>query len=152
MITRQQRSGTNSLWTVLILILGFLVLAAMTAAGVFLLVQRQTGARAQATVDDCVASGAGRYRTVHCTGTWIVGGSLLEGGHVIVGTIDGVDEDAVGKTIDVTLRGGTAYSRDLTLPLLLIGLGLVPGAVMVYGICVARRPPPGTKVVVPFRF
>jgi hypothetical protein len=112
----------------------FLVITAALAAatligsGVFLLVQRQTGARAVATVGECRASGGGRYRSVHCTGTWIVGGPLIGGGHVVFGTIDGVDTDAVGKTIDVTLRGDTAYSRGLALPLLLIGLGLIPSA------------------------
>ena len=98
----------------------------MIGSGIFLLVQRQVGPRASATVADCVTSGAGRYMSVHCTGSWVVGGSLLDGGHVVVGTIDGADTGDIGKTIDVTLRGDTAYSRGLNLPLLLIGLGLVP--------------------------
>jgi hypothetical protein len=113
---------------VFIVIAAVLIAATMIGSGVFLLVQRQTGARAVATVGDCRVSGAGRYRKVHCTGTWIVGGPLIGGGHVVFGTIDGVDTDAVGKTIDVTLRGDTAYSRGLALPLLLIALGVIPGA------------------------
>jgi hypothetical protein len=103
----------------------------MVAPGVFLLVQRQTGTRATATVDDCQVDGSGRYRTTHCTGSWIVGGSLLEGGHVEVGTIDGVDDDAVGKTIEVTVRDGEAYSRDLALPLIFIGVGVLWGALAI---------------------
>jgi hypothetical protein len=96
----------------------------------FLLVQRQTGERAVATVRECRAFGTGRRQRWHCTGTWIVGGPLTEGGHVIFGTIDGVDKSDVGKTIEVTLRGDTAYSRGLALPILLIGLGLVPAILL----------------------
>ena len=99
--------------------------AVLIGAGVFLLVQRQTGTRALATVGDCVSTGGGRWASTHCTGSWVVGGPLLEGGHVVVGTIQGVEESSVGKTVEVTLRGDEAYSRGLALPLLLVGLGLV---------------------------
>ena len=116
-----------------------LIAASMVGAGVFLLVQRETGPRAVATVGACVTTGSGRYRKVYCTGTWVVGGPLVGGGHVVYGTIDGVDMDAVGKKIDVTLRGDTAYSRGLALPLLLIGLGLVPAAGTVLFVRTALR-------------
>jgi hypothetical protein len=96
--------------------------------GIFFLVQRQTGTRTSATVGDCQTTGSGRYESTHCTGTWIVGGSLLDGGHVVFGTINGANHGDVGKTIDVTLRGDEAYTRELALPLLLIGLGLIPAA------------------------
>jgi hypothetical protein len=119
----------------LVVIVGFITAAVMIGAGVFLLVQRQTGARALATVGDCVTTGAGRYESVHCTGSWVVGGPLIEGGHVVVGTIDGADQASVGKTIEVTLRGDTAYTRGLALPIMLIGFGLVPGA----GVALAAR-------------
>ena len=108
-------------------IVAAIIAAVMIGSGIFLLVQRQTGPRAVATVDNCKTTGSGRWTSTHCTGSWIVGGSsLLDGGHVVVGTIDGADAGNVGKTIDVTLRGDTAYTRGLTLPLMLIGLGLVP--------------------------
>jgi Tse6 toxin immunity protein Tsi6 len=117
-----------------------LIAATMIGSGVFLLVQRQTGTRAVATVGDCETRGGGRYRSVHCTGTWVIGGPLIGGGHVVFGTIDGVDTDAVGKTIEVTLRGDTAYARGLALPLLLIGLGLIPGAGAVLFVRALLRP------------
>ncbi len=117
---------------VLLVIAATVIAATMIWAGVSLLVQSQTGTRAMATVGDCVGNGGTRYRSVHCTGTWIVGGSLIDGGHVIWGTINGVDTDAVGKTIEVTLRGDSAYARGLTLPLLLIGFGLMPAAGAVF--------------------
>lgn len=100
--------------------------------GIFFLVQRQTGVRAEATVGDCEVTGAGRYQRTHCTGTWIVGGSLLDGGHVIFGTINDADPSQVGKTIDVTLRGDEAYTLDLLLPIMLIGFGLIPIAIDVF--------------------
>ncbi len=103
--------------------------ATMIGSGIFLLVQRENGARAFATVGDCTVIGRGRYRHTHCTGSWVVGGPLTAGGHVVVGTISGADERDLGKTIDVTLRGDTAYTRAIAVPLLLIGLGLIPGAV-----------------------
>ncbi len=110
--------------TLLLLALCLLIGALLIAPGVWLIVQRQTGTRALAKVDNCDVEGYGEYRKVYCTGSWTVGGSLLEGGHVVVGKIDGVDDDAVGKTIDVTVRGDTAYSRDLILPSILIGAGV----------------------------
>jgi hypothetical protein len=123
-----------------LLVIAFAVIVAtMVGSGVFLLVQRQTGTRAEATVGDCVTSGGGRYRKVHCTGTWIVGGPLIAGGHVVWGTITGVDTDSVGKKVDVTLRGDTAYARGLALPLLLIGLGLMAAALFAWA---ALRPRP----------
>ena len=129
----------------LIVIAAAFIAAVMIGSGAFLLVQRQTGTRAVATVGDCVTSGGGRYRRVHCTGTWVVGGSLIGGGHVVWGTISGVDTDSVGKTIDVTLRGDSAYARGLALPLLLIGLGLVPGLGAVLFARSLRRPLPGVR-------
>jgi hypothetical protein len=113
---------------VLAIVVAFVLSAAVIGAGIFLLVQRQTGTRASATVRECRTTGSRRYATTHCTGTWIAGGSLLDGGHVVFGSIDGADNSDVGKTIDVTLRGDTAYTRGLTLPLLLIALGILPGA------------------------
>jgi hypothetical protein len=102
--------------------------AALLVPGVFLLVQCETGTPAQATVDDCETTGTGRYQRTDCSGTWVVGGSLFDGGHVVVGTVDGADESDVGKTIDVRLHGGTAYSQSLTTPLVLIGFGVAPAA------------------------
>ena len=116
---------------VLVVIAALIIAATMIGSGVFLLVQSETGTRAVATVGNCETTGSGKYARTHCTGTWIVGGSLIEGGHVIWGKIDGADKRDVGKKIDVTLRGDTAYARGLALPLLLIALGFVPGVAVV---------------------
>jgi hypothetical protein len=109
-------------------VIAIVIAATVFGAGVFLLVQRQTGPRASATVDRCVTRGTGRRAQTYCTGSWIVGGSLLAGGHVVVGTIQGAEQSDEGKTLDVTLRGDTAYSRGLALPLVLVALGSLLGA------------------------
>jgi hypothetical protein len=71
--------------------------------------------------------------TYDCTGTWVTGGSLVGGtGHVVVGTVDGVDNTDVGKTIDVRLAGGEAYEESLELPLILLGLGFSASVVIGY--------------------
>jgi len=108
---------------------GLLIVAiAMTWPGIFLIVQRETGVRMKVKVDDCEVSSTGyQNRYVHCTGTWVLGGPLLEGGHVVVGTIEGADTDDIGKTIDVTLSpdGETAYTRDIRIAIGLIVVGVI---------------------------
>jgi hypothetical protein len=112
-----------------IFILFVLTAVGVLAGGIFLIVQRQTGTRARATVDEChVVTGGSTHATDECSGTWVVGGSLLAGGHVVVGDIQGAERRDIGKTLDVTVRGGTAYTRGLGLPIGLTAGGLV-GAV-----------------------
>jgi hypothetical protein len=50
----------------------------------------------------------------------LVGGE----GHVVRGTVDGASADDVGKTIDVRLAGGRAYTTSLRIPIILLTLGL----------------------------
>jgi hypothetical protein len=95
------------------------------AGGIFLIVQRETGTRAMATVAECHTVFTSRHASDACTGSWIVGGSLLAGGHVVVGDIEGAERRDIGKTLDVTVRGGTAYTRGLGLPIGLIAGGLL---------------------------
>jgi hypothetical protein len=102
------------------------VALACVGGGVFLIVERETGTRAKAKVTECVESGRRFSHRTNCTGTWVVGGSLVRGGgHVVVGTIEGAESSDVGKTIDVTVSGDLAYSRSLVLPILLLVLGLL---------------------------
>ena len=109
---------------------GAVVAAVMVGSGVYMIVP-PTGPRAQATVRHCDVTVGRGVRVTHCTGTWIEGGSLRDGGHVVIGTIEGVDADTVGQTIEVTLARGaayarkTAYPRTLIIPFTLLGLGLV---------------------------
>jgi hypothetical protein len=111
----------------------FLLLGAlgMAAGGVYLTIVQFTGIPAKATVTGCVLDQDSRYSTYDCTGTWVTGGSLVGGnGHVVVGTVDGVDNTDVGKTVDVRLAGDEAYEESLELPLILLGLGISASAVI----------------------
>jgi len=113
----------------------FLLLGAigMAAGGVYLTIVQFTGTPAKARVTDCVLDQESRYATYDCSGTWVTGGSLVGGnGHVVVGTVDGVDNTDVGKTVDVRLAGGEAYEESLELPLILLGLGFSASAVIGY--------------------
>jgi hypothetical protein len=112
-----------------IFILFVLTAVGVLGGGVFLLVQRQTGTGAHATVTEChTVTGGSTHAADECTGSWVVGGPLLAGGHVVVGDIQGAERRDIGKTLDVTVRGGTAYTRGLGLPIGLTAGGLIGAA------------------------
>jgi hypothetical protein len=117
---------------------------ACIGGGVFLIVERETGTRAKATVTHCVESGGGRLHRTDCTGTWVVGGSLVGGGgHLELGTIEGAVSSDVDKTIDVTVSGDHAYTRSLVLTIILIGLGLLLAALS--GLALISGPAPFSR-------
>jgi hypothetical protein len=89
----------------------------------FIVFVQQNGPKTTATVTDCRQRSI-RPRTYNCTGTWVAGGSLLDGGHVVIGTIDGASKADVGKRIDVRLSGERAYTTSRRLPIVLAGIGL----------------------------
>jgi hypothetical protein len=67
---------------------------------------------------------------------------LFDGGHVVVGSVDGAEQNDVGKTVDVTLHGDTAYTRSLTTPLALIVFGAGSAfAGLIVAVRLTRRPP-----------
>jgi len=104
------------------LVLGGIV-AGTLVAGSWLLYQRAVGTPVQATVLACETSGNwSRYApTVRedCVAEW-----TLDGATVVGGFNAGSGSPDVGKTVDATVRGDTAYSRSLVLPVVLIALGL----------------------------
>lgn len=109
-------------------VVGVLILGAILLLGVVLvfnggrmIVERQTGERAEATVTRCVDSGRSRNSRTDCVGSW-----TTKSGEVRTGKVQGATSDQVGKTISVTLKGDSAYARGLGLPLMLVGLGLLP--------------------------
>jgi len=89
----------------------------------FVFVKQRTGERTKATVTECHHR-LPRFGGIYCEGTWIRGGSLLEGGRVVRGTIDGADTGDLGKTLDVRLSGDRAYTTSLRLPIVLAATGL----------------------------
>lgn len=109
----------------------------MVGGGIFLLVQRATGARVQATVTRCEPHHP--YGGGGCVGMWTVGGSLANGGRLVTGTIDGASSGDEGKTVTVTLSGNRAYTRSLTTPVLLLVLGIGISGMFAVVVPVAMR-------------
>lgn len=86
--------------------------------GLWLLWQREHGTHLDVRVTECHEQSSGRSYAEYCSASW------MRHGHVAVGDLEGSDGSHVGETIHATVRGDTAYSTSLTLPFLLIGLGL----------------------------
>lgn len=110
------------LMSILVWVLVMAIPAGLIGGGAFLLYQRAVGTRTTATVIECtrsggMVSGAPAYRG-GCTATWTVDGVPTIGAYT-----GGGGESDVGKTVDVTVRGDTAYRRELGMPILLIALG-----------------------------
>ena len=113
----------------------------MLFGGTFLIVVQQTGEPATARIIECHNSG-GRYRTDVCTGMWVAGGSLLENGRMVTGTVDGADSGDLGKTLDVRLSGDRAYTKSwrVAIILLVLGAGVTAlGVRLVWTAIAARR-------------
>jgi hypothetical protein len=97
--------------------------AALVGGGAWLLYQRGVGTRVEATVLSCDSSGHFRrfgstFRT-ECVAEWTIDGET------VVGNFEGGNGASdVGETVSATVRGDTAYSRSLVLPIVLIVLGL----------------------------
>ncbi len=90
----------------------------LVGAGGWLLWQRQTGETVQAEVLTCDFDIRYKTSSQHCTARW------TEDGVEKIGPIQGSGDQEVGETVSATLRGDELYSRSLTLPLVLLGLGL----------------------------
>ncbi|MGA8246219.1 MAG: hypothetical protein WB797_04880 [Nocardioides sp.] len=104
---------------VLVLLLGVALLPfVLLGAGTWLLWEREAGTRTRVHVDPCLVQHTGRSDTETCTGSW------TSHGRVVVGPVDGATSSQEGDTIDVTVRGDTAYSRSPKVALILIGLSL----------------------------
>ena len=94
----------------------------MLFGGTFLIVVQETGEPATARIIECHRSG-GRYRTDVCTGMWVAGGSLLDDGRMVTGTVDGASSDDLGKSLDVRLSGDRAYTKSWRVAIILLVLG-----------------------------
>lgn len=113
----------------------------MLFGGTFLIVVQETGEPATARIIECHRSG-GRYRTDVCTGMWVAGGSLLEDGRMVTGTVDGADSGDLGKTLDVRLSGDRAYTNSWRVAIILLVLGAGVSALgvrLVWTMVTARR-------------
>ncbi len=90
----------------------------LVGAGGWLLWQRQTGEKIEAEVISCDFDINYKTSSQHCLARW------TEDGVERTGPIQGSGDHEVGETVTATLRGDELYSRSLTLPLVLLGLGL----------------------------
>jgi len=90
----------------------------LVGAGGWLLWQRQFGEKVEAQVISCDIDVGYKTSSQHCLARW------TEDGVERTGPIQGSGDQEVGKTVTATLRGDELYSRSLTLPLVLLGLGL----------------------------
>ena len=121
--TSSDGTGSSRLVGVLVWLVVLAIPAALVGGGVFLLHQAAWGTHVEATVVSCetsggVIGGAATYRT-DCVAEWEIDGRVVVGGFN-----GGNGESDVGRTVDATVRGDTAYSRSITLPIVLLVLGL----------------------------
>lgn len=109
--------------TVLVWLLVLAIPAMTIGGGSWLLYQRAVGTKVEAKVLACGSSVHwARYApriSESCVAEWTIDGRTVVGGFN-----GGNGESDVGKTVTATVRGDTAYSRSLGLPILLILLGL----------------------------
>ena len=84
---------------------GGVAAAAMFALGGYLTSVQLDGTLARATITRCEDD-----HGTSCSGYWVVGGPLGDGGRKIVGTVNDVGWSDLGKTVTVRVtRGGTAF-------------------------------------------
>lgn len=117
------------------------------ALGVALLVgavstsrDQRSGTPGTAKVSEC--DGGREYEPgIRCRGTWIAGGdSILAGGRVVVGRVEGAGYGDVGRTIDVRVHGTDhATKPSLGTPVVLGALGAVLVALAIWGMVVWWR-------------
>lgn len=136
--TRPRRGAKKVVGDVVVFAVVLAIPVATIGGGTFLLYQRAVGTRVEATVIECDLSGgrAGGVSTYRedCIAEWTIDGEKVVGG--LSGGSGGWEP---GETVDATVRGDTAYSRSLGLPVLLIALGLPFLAVLVLAGRAKRR-------------
>jgi hypothetical protein len=113
----------------------------MIAGGIVSIIHKESGMKARATVTECQLTGS-RYTTYTCEGTWVEGGSLVDGnGHVVYGVIDDAEPSDIGKTLNVRVSGDEAYTSSLRVPIILLVLGglLALGSLFI-SIAAGRQP------------
>ena len=96
---------------------------------------QHSGTSGTAKVTGC--EGGRKYEPgINCTGTWLVGGdSLLHGGRLVVGRVEGAGYDDVGRTIDVRVHGSDHTTKpSLGTPIVLAALGAPIVALALWGL------------------
>jgi hypothetical protein len=105
-----------------------LVGAGMTFGAYATYRDQHSGTPGKARVASCTGR-TGRYGGgIHCSGTWVTGGSLLDGGRVVFGHIENAGRSDIGDTVDVRIHGGdhaTIPNIRVTIILALLGIPMV---------------------------
>ena len=104
---------------------------AVVGGVIYYLAQQLSGTPGTATVEECHLTGTRVSRGFVCTGTWV-----SDGGVVGSGTVNGGVSGDEGKRLDVTIRGGAAYTTSLATPVTLITLG--GGTAVLFGFLIWR--------------
>lgn len=106
-----------------------LVILVLLVLGVFGLAgwhfhEETSGEKVLATVDECHTHHGLHSTSTTCTGSWVAGGDLLAGGHVVIGTINGAGKGDIGDTVTVHVHGDSAYTQSHATTYALAGLGV----------------------------
>jgi predicted enzyme related to lactoylglutathione lyase len=128
----------------LVLVLVMLVGGTGFAFGAYASARDQrSGTPGLAKVSSC-GGHDGRYDTgVRCTGSWVAGGTLLDGGHVVVGDIANADRGDVGKTIHVRIHGdGHATKPKMRVSIVLAAIAVLMLGLGTYLLLLRSRRPP----------
>jgi hypothetical protein len=89
----------------------------MIVAGAIQFQNVTTGPVTRAKVEDCEVPSTGTVET--CTGSWRVGGRSDSG------KVDGATIDDIDHTVKVRVHGHKAFMPSLSLPIILVVLGLL---------------------------
>ena len=117
-VPRQQTSVPMRVAANFVVAVVVLIPLVLVGSGAWLLYQRQFGETVEAEVLRCEVRGGRRYASQYCTARW------TENGVVHTGPIQASGDQEVGERVTATVHDGELYSRSLTLPLILLGLGL----------------------------
>ncbi len=113
-----RESITMTILVNVIVVAVLLMPVALVGSGGWLVAQRQLGERVEAEVLSCDIDVGYKRASQYCTARW------TQDGVERTGPIQASGDHEVGETVTATVRDGELYSRSLTLPLVLIGLGL----------------------------
>ena len=109
---------------------------------------QHSGRPGTAKVSSCTGR-TGRYSTgVHCTGSWIIGGALTDGGHVVLGDVTNATRGDIGKTIAVRFHGAdhaTKPNTRISVILALLGVPMVLFGVYLLFTILSRSSTASTK-------
>ena len=110
------------------LAVGAMLAVAIVFAGLggYYLLAQERGTPSRATVTDCHDSttftGNGTRTTTTCTGYWVLGGPLGDGGRKVFGEVRGAGWSKLNETVSVRIYHGRAYTTGMFLAIGFFGI------------------------------